>query len=682
MVNKLSWTSSLLDLKLSPQMIEGLQKLGLKTCADLLTYTPRRFEDYSKVTEIKDLKPGRVMIKGAIIEAKGRYLGYRGLHLTEALAQDDSGQVRLIWFNQPYRASSLKLGELYYLYGQYDLKYRHLQLINPSTYLADSHLFSEDSDFIKPIYGATKGLKSDQIQKLIQRILPVIEKVEEVFPQWLLEKAQLSPLKQILGHLHFPPSMEAAQTALRQTALRELIVISLSSQLLKTQLRDQKAQKIVYHRSEIQKVIKQLPFALTKDQKRITKEILNELEAGQKPLNHLVQGDVGAGKTLIALLIAFNVILDGHQVVFLAPTQILVQQHYRTVLQILKDFLAPEEVAILMAKQPAKERKRILEGLKSGQIKLIIGTQALLFSKIKFKKLALTIIDEQHRFGVHQRLKLLHKTRAQFSHILTLSATPIPRSLALVLYAELNISLLKDMPPGRQPVATSVIPLKERPIRLQAILKTASSKNKIYIVCPVIEENDKSDSLAEIEVYLQKIQANLKLVVLHGRQESATKEQIVAEFTGGQYDVLLSTSVIEAGLDISSANTIIIMSPERFGLAQLHQLRGRVGRRREQAYCYLCPLSNDAPSDRLQALLDHENGFILSELDLKLRGPGTLYGLKQSGLPEISKISLLDAPLIKLATDLACQFVAREDINNFKKLHKLTQKYQEVTHLN
>ena len=308
----------------------------------------------------------------------------------------------------------------------------------------------------------------------------------------------------------------------------------------------------------------------------------------------------------------------------------------------------------------------------------------LFFSEgVKFKNLALVIIDEQHRFGVEQRLKLLHKARPDLANILTLSATPIPRSLALVLYADLDISLLTEKPPGRQSVKTSIIPLKERTPRLKEILKTKADDNQIYIVCPAIDDLEIEDSLAKTKAYIDNLYTGLKSAFLHAQLPNEEKEKIMTDFQAGKHEVLFSTSIIGAGLDIPSANTVIIMSPERFGLAQLHQLRGRVGRSRRQGYCYLCPLSDQPPSERLQALMNCQSGFELSEIDLKLRGPGTVYGLRQSGVSALFESGLVSPQSVEMAASLAMEFIRRsEDLNKFKAFKKIIGNYQKITHLN
>ena len=659
---------------------ELLAKLSIATVEDLIRYRPRRWDDFSQVVQIADLSPGRVILKAQILEAKGRYLGRRGLHLTEALACDETGAVRIVWFNQPYRARSLKINAWYYLTGLYDFKYRYLQLLNPSTELVEGE--DPKLGLVRAVYPTTTGLKNAQLQHAILALKPHIGLLKESLPAWLLAKAGLPPLAESCFKLHFPKNLEETLLAESELNLRRLIALSISSQLLKAQRKTQKARPIAACKEPLEQVVAALDFELMPQQQTITAEILNELETSGTNLNRLIQGDVGAGKTLIAALVALSVVKSGFQVAFLAPTQILARQHFQTLKETFKIHLAAPELALLTADLKPAERRRLSQELADGRIRLIIGTHALLSESVKFQNLALIIIDEQHRFGVEQRLKLLQKADQGRANILTLSATPIPRSLALVLYADLDISLLKESPPNRLQVKTSIIALKERS-RLQEILKKRSQQNQIYVVCPAIEDVEIEDSLAKTEVLIKNLVPNLKYGILHARLPAAKKEQIMNSFLQGSLEVLLATSIVGAGLDIPNANTIIIMSPERFGLAQLHQMRGRVGRSDSQGYCYLCPFSDQRPSGRLQALLASHDGFELSEIDLQIRGPGTLHGLRQSGLDSLLGQGLLKQAVIEQALTLAQEFIEKgEDLKRYPKLKEEIARHQMLTHLN
>lgn len=653
--------------------------LKIATVGDLLRHKPRRWEDFSNFVPINKLLPGKVTIKAQVLEAKGVYTGYRGMHLTEALAQDDSGSLRVIWFNQPYRANTLKQGAWYYMSGVYDLKYRRLQLVNPSVELDSG---AGPAKLLKPIYPTTAGLRNAQIIKAMAAAAPALAELEESLPAWMIECARLRPLPRVYEQLHFPQTATETEAAAFELGLRELLALSLASRILKEQRLKRPASALAVKRSAVKRLIDALDFKLTEQQQQITFAILEEMSEPLTPLNRLIQGDVGSGKTLIAALIAFNVITNGGQVAFLAPTQILAQQHFDHLKELYDRLGAGGRLEMLTAGLPAAEKRARLGRIASGEAGLVVGTHALLSDQVGFKKLALAVIDEQHRFGVEQRLKLLDKAEPALANVLTLSATPIPRSLALVLYADLDISLLTEKPPGRRPVKTNVIPFKERAAQLKSLLKGRSPRNKIYVVCPAIDA-DVEDSLEKTRAYLKGLLPDLEPAVLHARTPAPEKERGLADFRAGGGEVLLCTSIIEAGLDIPVANTIIVMSPERFGLAQLHQLRGRVGRSDDQGYCYLCPLGDQAPSERLEALMKHHSGFKLSEIDLKLRGPGTMYGVRQSGVSAILENMPIGPRTLRLATELATTFIEKgERLDKFPALKKAVADYQRITHLN
>ena len=682
MAQRLTPNSKVAYLKgVGEQRASLLDRLQIRTVSDLLLHKPHRWEDFSRVTPIADLQIGPATVKARVLEAKGNYLGYRGLHITEALVKDESGLLRVAWFNQPYRAQSLQVDAWYYFSGLYDLKYKRLQLFNPRVQLADED--GKSVQLIRPVYPATAGLKSSQIHNALIQARPLLGQMPETLPGWMLKMGKLPSLARSLEILHFPESVDQAQQALKDLNLRELIAVSLGSQFLKQKLSEQKALSLPVHKRALEDVIGALDFNLTGQQSELIRSIVGEMEEARKPLNRLIQGDVGAGKTLIAALVAFNVVQSGYQVAVMAPTQILAWQHFKTFQQVLGKFLQPEQLGLLTANLKAEQRKQVIRRIEEGRTQLVIGTHALLSKTVKFKRLALVVIDDQHRFGVKQRLQLLEKTDRQLGNILSLSATPIPRSLALALYADLDISLLKEKPPGRRPVSTKVIALKDRATDLQRILKTRSADNQIYVICPTIEDSQNIDSLNVIKEYLLKLDEDLKLGVLHGRLKSAEQERVMTAFQKGECEVLCSTSIVEAGLDIPNANTVVIMSPERFGLAQLHQIRGRVGRGQKQGQCYLCPYSDQDLSERLQAVLDYDDGFKLSEIDLRLRGPGTFYGWQQSGSFVVLQISLSDVETINLAVKLAGTFIEKgESLDKYGALKRSVTSYQQITHLN
>ena len=680
-IKNITLASPVIDLPgVGPRQSELLARLEIATVGDLLRHRPRRWDDFSQVTAVADLQPGRVTLKVRILEAKGRYLGRRGLHLTEALAQDETGAVRIAWFNQPYRAGSLKIGEWYYLAGLYEFRYQHLQVLNPSAELVEGD--APKLGLVRAAYPTTAGLRNVQLQRALLAAKEYASALKESLPLWLVAKAGLPSLSETYLRLHFPASMTDALQAESELAFRQLISLSLSSQLLKIQRESRPARTVPSCFEAVEAIVDGLDFVPTKQQQTITRQIIEELENSATNLNRLVQGDVGSGKTLIAALAALSVVESGFQVAFLAPTQILARQHFENLKTIYRGRLEEPDLALLTADLKAPERRRLASELSSGRVRLIVGTHALLSETVKFQNLALAIIDEQHRFGVEQRLKLLAKADAGRANILTLSATPIPRSLALVLYADLDISLLTEKPPNRRPIKTTIIPLKDR-TRLAEIIGSCSPQNQIYVVCPAIEDADIEDSLAKTEVLVKNLAPDLKYGIFHARLKSEEKEKVMNAFLAGELEALLATSIVGAGLDIVNANTVVIMSPERFGLAQLHQIRGRVGRGKNQGRCYLCPFSDQAPSERLKALLASDDGFELSEKDLHLRGPGTIYGIRQSGADSLLGSGLLSSQRIEKAFRLARKFIEKdENLQDYPVLQAEIAKLQRVTHLN
>ena len=656
------------------------KRLGLNQIQDIIYYLPRYYQDFSQIVTIAQARPGRITIKAQVKSVFSRPLQRRGLHLTSVNVADETGSLRLIWFNQPYRAKSLRRGSWYYFSGTYELRYRSLQMVNPTSQAVGES--AELPNLMRPIYGLTAGLKNQHVQKTLRQLQPLFSQIEEILPDWLVQEAQLLPLKTSLWQVHFSQDRQQADEARRQLDFRSLISVGINSRLLKAKLEQQRALPIPIQRPAIEQALAALPFQLTGQQAAMVEAILAELAQPYKPLNRLIQGDVGTGKTVVALLLALNVIKAGYQVALLAPTQLLARQHYETCLDTLKPLVKAAAMGLLTSDLPAAEQRSLKAKLQTGQLQLVVGTHSLLSASVKFKNLALIIIDEQHRFGVHQRLNLLHKTRPELGNVLSLSATPIPRSLALVLYADLDISSLKEKPAGRQRVETTIISLNDRERQLTAIIEAATPERQLYVVCPSISRQEGDDSVERVVEYFKKLEPDLDYRVVHGRLAAEQRQQLMTDFRDAKFSILFCTSIIGAGIDIPGAAAIVIISPDQFGLAQLHQFRGRVGRRSQRGYCYLCPFSNRPPSARLRALLQHDDGFKLSEIDLKLRGPGVLYGVQQSGPLSIFDIGLQNAQDLSQALTLAEEFIRRDHIDHHPRLRQAISQYQPVTHLN
>lgn len=658
-----------------------LAVLGVKTVGDLIDFYPRRYEDYSAVTKIANLRPGPVTIEATIKQAKGRYVR-RGMHITEAVASDDTSSVRLIWFNQPYRAAGLKADATYYISGNFELSHQHLQIMNPSVELASD--FPVNTARILPVYKLTKGLTSKQIRKVAKELVPLMRQLPETLPDWITRKERLVSRAEAVWNMHFPESPEKLAEAKKRLGFEEIFSLSLASQLVKKELAAELAPVINYDNDLAKGFVASLPFKLTSDQRKVAWQTIQDLGKTQ-PMNRLVEGDVGSGKTVVAAMAAVQAMKQGFQVALMAPTEILARQHAETISKLLAPLGLGKAVGLLVGSMKPAQKAGAHRAIKNGQMQFIVGTHALISEKVDFSKLALVIIDEQHRFGVEQRQKLQRKA-GHAVHTLSLTATPIPRSLALVVYGELDVSILAEKPPGRIPVETSIVsPNSKAPI-YEKVKQELDSGRQVFVVCPLISESEVLDANSAEKTYEQfskKDFKEYKVGLLHGQMKALDKEMVMADFIDHKLDILVSTTVIEVGVDVPNASVMMIEAPERFGLAQIHQLRGRVGRGKDKAYCYLMMSDSKAPSRRLRALESSSDGFKLAELDLEIRGPGALYGQMQSGQLDLRVANLTDVKLIASARNAAKEFIEKaEKLANYNELAKRVASLQAVTNLN
>ena len=655
--------------------------LGLKTIVDLLDFYPKRYEDYSEVTPIAQLRPGSVTIEAVIKQATGRYVR-RGMHITEAVASDDSGSVRLIWFNQPYRAAALKAGQTYFISGQYELRRQRFSILNPTVEQASD--LPVNTARIIAIYRETKGLSSHHIRQAIHQILPLISGLPESLPAWIVKEQKLLSRPKAIAAIHTPESITALDKARRRLGFEEVFRLCLASLLNKLENHREKALSIPFKEKLARDFVGHLPFKLTDAQRRTIWQIYLDLQK-KEPMNRLVEGDVGSGKTVVATMAALMAMAQGWQVAFMAPTELLARQHANTIYQLLKPLGWADNLVLLVGsmKQPQKQKAR--KAIAAGQAGFIVGTQALIQEQVDMHKLALVVIDEQHRFGVEQRKTLMTKA-GHMPHVLSLTATPIPRSLALTLYGELDISVLDQKPAGRQPVITEIIMPGARDRLYAKIDKALETGQQMFVVCPVITDSTVLDVKSVEKVYedLSKQRFKQRRVgLLHGKLKTDAKQAVMEKFVKHELDILVSTTVIEVGVDVPNASIMLIESAERFGLAQLHQLRGRVGRGSTQGYCYLLTSDSQAPSRRLRALESSSDGFKLAELDLEIRGPGAIYGTSQHGQLDLRIAKLTDTKLIAAARNSAQAFIDKgEDLLQYKQLATAVNRLRAVTNLN
>lgn len=665
---------------MGPALAAKFAVLGIKTVDDLVRYWPRRYDDYSNVSPTAELKPGPVTVSGTIGSITGRYVR-RGMHITEAMARDTSGSVRLVWFNQPYRAAAIKPGQQYFISGNYELSNRRFGLLNPTIELAQE--FTVNTARIVPIYRETKGLTSRQIRAAVADALQAYT-VDEILPEWLLDMADLPPYDSAVRGIHFPESAEALTAAKRRIGFDEVFSLSLASQYAKQELQLEHALSVPFKQTLAQQFVDQLPFKLTDGQRATAWQIFQDMER-EVPMNRLVEGDVGSGKTVVAAMAAVMAMDQGYQVAFMAPTELLARQHADTLSLLLNDKKYKGKVSLLVGSMTAAQKKNTRESIENGKAQCIVGTQALIQESVNMHKLALVIIDEQHRFGVDQRKALMLKA-GHMPHVLSMTATPIPRSLALTLYGELDISVIKEKPAGRQPIKTELVSPNSRAQLFSKLQTELADGRQLFVVCPLIAESEVLEAQSAEATYdrLRKHELkNWRVGLLHGKLKAVQKQHVMQQFIRHELDVLVSTTVIEVGVDIHNASVMLIETPERFGLAQLHQLRGRIGRGAHQSYCYALLSDSKAPNKRLRAFESSQDGFKLSELDLQLRGPGAIYGTLQHGALDLRIAQLSDTQLIAEAQKAAKEFIERgEDLVQYKELARTITRLQTVTNLN
>jgi len=670
--------------------LKAFNKLGLQTIEDLIYHFPRYFEDWGETLSIAQLKSkgkGQIKVKINLIHQKRTYK--KKMLLTEAIVSDGKDSLKVIWFNQPFLKGVLENKEVY-LAGKIENNPSYgMSLINPVWEKVSPHPIHTKG--LVPIYSLTEGITQKQIRSLIWLILQKIPYFEDWLPLEIKKKDKLAGLNFALRQIHFPKSYKHYKIAQARLRFNELFLIALANRIIKQTLKKKTAPTIKFNENLTKKFVASLPFKLTPSQKKESWRIIKELK-GPSPMSRLLCGDVGSGKTIVAVIAILNCLDNKLQAVYMAPTEILAEQFFEKVKILFKNF--PWKIGLLtkgnyyLNSKKIKTKKTIIEYISQGKIDLIVGTHSLITQKepLKFKNLGLIIIDEQHRFGVSQRAKLVNALSADHKkegkivpHFLSLSATPIPRTLALTAYGDLDISYLSDTPPGRKKVITKIFREQEKKIIYKLIKERLKNKETAFIICPLIDPSGKIDSKSVKEEY-KKIKeefCEFKVAILHGRIKNEEKRKIMEEFRKGKINILVTTNVIEVGIDIPRATVMLIEGAERFGLSQLYQLRGRIGRSEKQSYCFLVYKDKGETKKRLEAFLQAKNGLELAEKDLILRGPGELFGHLQSGqIDRFSLIDFKDIDSIKRAKRIANGFLDKyKDIKKFPKLWKKAKEY-------
>ena len=722
--------------RIGPQYQKRLKKLGIKTVRDLLFHFPHRYEDFSDIIPISQATPGKIIcIQGEITEIKNFRTFRRRMYITEAKVSDESGGIRVTWFNQPYLINTLKKGDFVFLAGKMVSKDGKKYLSSPAYEKIPAFALRslgegglrlattgkpaqnfEDLNFdpthigrIIPVYPETEGMSSRWLRFIIKPLLIKIKDgIPETLPEEIRKEQNLLPIKETIWQIHFPDTLEKAELSKKRFVFEELFDLALAILREKIKLAKEKAIVIPINLEVIKKFIQKLPFKLTLDQKKSAWQILKDLEK-VRPMNRLLDGDVGSGKTVVATIAVLNAVKAGFQTAFMAPTEILAKQHFKTINGLLKGFKV--KIGLITGKEnffdsKKIKRKEMIDKTKNGEVDILIGTHALVQEKVEFKKLGLVIIDEQHRFGIEQRARLCHKgyggQAKLIPHFLSMSATPIPRTLALTIYGDLDLSLIKEMPKGRKKIITRIIPPEKRQEAYNFIRSEVQSGRQVFVICPRIEPDEPGEEaiasslpfaqlrlarVADVKAVKQEYEKlrkdvfpDLNVGMLHGKMKTEEKEKALLSFKERKTDILVSTSVIEVGIDFPNAAIMMIEGADKFGLSQLHQFRGRVGRGKDQSSCFL--FSEFQYNPRLKAMVSCQDGFELAEKDLKLRGPGDLTGQRQWGFPDFVMASLKNIELVEKTREAAKEILTKDpELKKYPLLRERLEKFRERIHL-
>ncbi len=694
-----------------------LASLNISTAGDLLYHFPHRYDDFSVTKKIGEINLSEtITIKGRVKSIKTVRTWKKRMTITEAYIEDETGIIKAVWFNYPLPVKFLSKGKYVQLSGTVKLtkknepyfQHPNFEMLskaqlghisNATVSMSGKHNVAEEKNntatgSLIPIYPETVGITSYWLRRIIKKLLSQV-KIEEFIPQDILMSQKLINLKSALQKIHFPANLKDSSGAKKRFAFEKMFLIQLKALQTKKNWQKKQALKIKFNGEIIKKFVENLPFNLTNAQKKAAWQIIQDLEKNV-PMNRLLEGDVGSGKTVVAAMAIFSTVNKNFQAAMLAPTEVLAVQHARGVQKFLENYSF--KIALLTASEKRingkkTAKKTLLEKIANGEIDLVIGTHAILQDKVNFKKLALVIIDEQHRFGVNQRAYLQQKTsvieddsQETIPHLLTMTATPIPRSLSLAIFGNLDLSIIDEMPKGRKKIITRVISKKGRDQVYAFIKQQIQSGRQAFIICPLVEESSKISEVKAATEELKRLQKNIfpdfKLGLLHGRVKPAEKNQVMKKFKNKKIDILVSTSVVEVGVDIPNATIMLIEGAERFGLSQLHQFRGRVGRRGYQSYCFLFTSENVGDSTRrLKAMEKTNDGFKIAKEDLRLRGPGQFLGTMQSGLPDVAMESLSDVKSIQAAR-LEAQRILKYDakLKKFPLLKNQLEKLEINAH--
>lgn len=653
-------------------------KLGIYDTDDLLHYYPRNYDEFETPADIAEAEEGTVKAVSAVI-CSGVYVNSgKGKQIITTTVSDHSGKLSVVWFNMPYLRTVLKKGSLFVFRGRIVRKQSRLQMEHPEIFTPAA--YEEILHSLQPVYSLTSGLSNKTISKMIRQLLLELPMYGEFLPENIREHYQLADINYALRTIHFPKNMEELLLSRKRLVFDEFLFFILSVQMLKEKTEEMPNHFPISKTWTTEQIIENLPYSLTNAQQNTWHEIERDM-SGKKLMSRLIQGDVGSGKTIIAFLAMIMACENGYQAALMAPTEVLAKQHYEDFLKLMQEQKLNFHTVLLTGSNTAKEKREIYRQTASGEAKIIIGTHALIQEKVEYHNLALVITDEQHRFGVKQREALT--TRGNAPNILVMSATPIPRTLAIILYGDLDISVIDELPAKRLPIKNCVVDTSYRPKAYAFIQKQIRQNHQAYIICPMVEESEGLDAENVLD-YTQRLKdifpSDIHIACLHGKMKPRKKNEIMEKFASNDIQVLVSTTVVEVGVNVPNATVMMVENAERFGLAQLHQLRGRVGRGDFQSYCIFIQSSKEeTTSKRLEILNKSNDGFFIAGEDLKLRGPGDLFGIRQSGTMEFRIGDIYnDSSILKAASEAAVEILSLDpdlELPQHTLLKEQLQKY-------
>jgi len=643
-------TDSIRSLKgIGDKTEQIFRSAGIETIDDLVTLYPRYYLTYEEPVSIADAQPGiRIAVYGKITNTPV-YRQFKGLKITICNIRDYSGSLGLIWYNMPYMRKQIHQGDANIFVGTPVMKNGRLIMEHPEAFTEESYAKQRES--LQPVYPLSRGLTNKMIVKAMLQTQEYMETIQEYLPDTIIERYHLQPYGQALRHVHFPMERQEVVEAKKRLIFDEFFIFLAAMRMVKEKTGIIKNQYRITETKESRDFMEHLPFALTNAQKRALHEMQEDL-LKDEVMNRLVQGDVGSGKTILAVILLLMTVTNGYQGALMAPTEVLAVQHYDTFCKLLEPY--PVRIALLTGSTKAKEKREIYQKLKQHELDLVIGTHALIQEKVEYDCLALVITDEQHRFGVKQREALYRKGLEP--HVLVMSATPIPRTLALIMYGDLSISIIDELPANRLPIKNCVVNTSWRPNAYRFIEKQVQMGHQAYVICPMVEESEnmEAENVTEYtKILKQNLSPSIRIECLNGRMKAAEKNRIMEQFGSGEIDVLVSTTVIEVGINVPNATVMMVENAERFGLAQLHQLRGRIGRGDSQSYCiFISGKENDETKKRLEILNRSNDGFYIANEDLKLRGPGDFFGVRQSGMMDFVMADIYqNSDILKMAAN-------------------------------